>query len=192
MGHFSPTEDVDKSSRVRTDEVKEVITDDSSPGLTYVGRALIGTSISTAKWQISRTYVLNGETIKTFADEGKYTQVWNNRGSIFPPVTPDPIQVNTITIKGISTAAIEVIDLDDVTWVLAETSGGLPKRANLSIQNISNNTNTILWSYVNSGSDGWQVPDGASRAVALLENVAVYIKMLSGTGTAVVEELGTL
>jgi len=71
--------------KVRTDEIKQIITDVSSSSVTYIGRAVdFFTTTDQPSWQIQRLLKVGNVTTKTFADSGKYTQVWDNRASAFP------------------------------------------------------------------------------------------------------------
>lgn len=70
---------------VRTDEQKVTIIDRVNSNLTYEGRALHGSLESDPVWQIKRT-IKSGTITKTiYADSGNYTQIWDNRNTIFTP-----------------------------------------------------------------------------------------------------------
>jgi hypothetical protein len=49
----------------------------------YVGKAVPGTLSSAAAWQIQRlTYTGDDLTLLEWADDGKFTQVWDDRASL--------------------------------------------------------------------------------------------------------------
>lgn len=75
---------IDDALRVRTDEIKQIITDQQSPALRFVGRAVNGATTTQAVWQIYREITVGTQTTKTFADGAQYNQIWNNRNSLFP------------------------------------------------------------------------------------------------------------
>ncbi len=77
--------DVDNSEHVRTDEVKLYKRDNASSVIMYEGRAVhMGVTTGQNLWQISRTLTQGTEITRTFADDGRYTQVWDSRASLFP------------------------------------------------------------------------------------------------------------
>jgi hypothetical protein len=79
--------DEDNSVKIRSDEIKLIRTDVVNSSLTYEGRAIEQSSLITdAVWQIKRISVQGTETVIEFADSGKYTQIWNDRNSLFSPV----------------------------------------------------------------------------------------------------------
>ena len=92
---------------------------------------------------------------------------------------------------GLGTAALDEFDLDDTTW--EEATLGLSPRVNIAIQNISADPSAIvLWNYTGTGTKGWRIPNLGSKSVQILNSATskVYVKMLSGTGRVVIEELG--
>ena len=60
---------------------KTRIDDTTTAGITYVGKAAIGTAESAASWQISKIDETGSETIITWSGSG-FTAIWNNRTSI--------------------------------------------------------------------------------------------------------------
>jgi hypothetical protein len=132
--------DVDNSDHVRTDEVKLILTDQASATVTYVGRAVkMDAATSAAVWQISRTVVEGNVTTKTFADNGEYTQIWNNRASLFPAQdaddnTPESVfffipkgeitqrQVNLSEESDIDIADLETRRINDDDFVILEVA----------------------------------------------------------------------
>ncbi len=68
-----PTSDL--SQAVRIDDV-------STPGFTYIGKALVGTQNSADTWQISRLATSSG-LVKTWADgDSGFNNIWDNRVTI--------------------------------------------------------------------------------------------------------------
>lgn len=89
----------DDALRVRTDEMKKIITDTQSSAITYVGRSAIGASTGSAFWQIQRRLTIGTQVTTDFADGGRYTQVWDDRNSSFP--TPAFFNVYSTSFDGI-------------------------------------------------------------------------------------------
>jgi hypothetical protein len=57
--------------------------DEPSATITYVGKAVAGTSAGAASWQISRLTVSGTELIMEYADgDMLYNNIWNNRASL--------------------------------------------------------------------------------------------------------------
>lgn len=79
--------DICNEVHVRTDEQKLVKIDRVNSNLTYEGRADHGTEDSFDHWQIKRILSVGSITTTEYADNGNYTQVWNNRATIFTPGT---------------------------------------------------------------------------------------------------------
>lgn len=97
-------------------------------------------------------------------------------------------KASQVIVPGLTRAALTSISLDASSWV--EATAALSGRAVLNVQNISGNTNVVLWGYINSGSTGWNIVDGGFRSVVISSGQKVYLKMKSGSGSVVVEELG--
>jgi len=75
-------------------------TDTKSAVLSYTG-SYVGDETNNAtqaadnKWQIKREYILGTETITTYANDGSFDQVWDDRETIFPAVPfPNTISLN--------------------------------------------------------------------------------------------------
>jgi hypothetical protein len=58
-----------------------VIIDTDDDPIIYIGKAAIGSSINDPVWQIQRLDTSSG-LIKTWADDARFTQVWDNRTSL--------------------------------------------------------------------------------------------------------------
>lgn len=72
-------------------EASKILTDDSSSCVTYEGRAAsTDAATSDPVWQIKRTVQLVDSVEVLYADNGNYTQVWDDRVSLFPPAPPCP------------------------------------------------------------------------------------------------------
>ncbi len=85
---------------------------------------------------------------------------------------------------------VTMLTIDSTTWYEAPASA-LSDRNNIEIQNPSTSASNIVWNYDNTApaTAGFQVPPGASRSLAITGSIPVYIRMVSGSATAVVEEL---
>lgn len=95
------------------------------------------------------------------------------------------------TPQGLTTAGlVTVLNIDDTQWYEAPPTA-LANRNNISIQNQSTNGGTMIWNYSASAPStaGFQVGPGSSRSLSITGSIPVYIRMLSGTGIACVEEL---
>ncbi len=59
-----------------------IIDDITTLNVTYIGKAIIGTSESDASWQIQKLDESSGMMKKTWADgNNNYDNVWNNRAT---------------------------------------------------------------------------------------------------------------
>ena len=73
MSKFSKTLSLDEGLRL----------DVVSSTVTYVGTAIIGSGTGAAVWKIKRlTSTAEGDLTIEYADEGKYTQIWDNRAAL--------------------------------------------------------------------------------------------------------------
>ena len=72
------------------DDNRKKIVDVQNSILTFIGYTKDSdTTTDEAKWQIQRQVTQGGVTTTIFADDGKYTQVWDDRESLFPAVPFD-------------------------------------------------------------------------------------------------------
>ncbi len=90
-----------------------ILEDNSTPGCVYEGITPdFSTATSEAKWQIQRTTYTGDEKVITFANLGKYNNVWDDRVSYFgacpPGIIPLPGTVDTNTV---TTPNIDIIDI---------------------------------------------------------------------------------
>ena len=85
---------------VDLDNFVHKIVDDSTSAITYEGRTFKhGAAKSEAVWQIRRISIVGSETTTEFADDGKFTQIWDDRVSLF---------------DGLDFSATKSVDLDGV------------------------------------------------------------------------------
>lgn len=82
--------DPDNVRRVREDFGEIKLEDQPNPFVYYCGTAIERTATpDKAAWRIMRRVVLSDGTIRTdFAGDGYFTNIWDNRTSLFPPYTP--------------------------------------------------------------------------------------------------------
>lgn len=52
--------------------------DDSASPIIYMGKAPVGSATSAAVWQIAKLDTTSG-AVKTWADLGRFTQIWDDR-----------------------------------------------------------------------------------------------------------------
>ena len=96
-------------------------------------------------------------------------------------------QSTGLTIGGKGT----LLPIDGTKWYLAPPSA-YPNRNNIVIQNQSTNGGIMLWNYDPTAplNVGFQIPQGASRSLAIQGSIPVYVTMLTGGSTnAYIEEL---
>ena len=57
--------------------------DDAGSGVTYIGKAAIGSDTADAAWQIKKMTETNGDTTVEYADgNSSFDNVWDNRASL--------------------------------------------------------------------------------------------------------------
>jgi len=67
------------------------IIDAQDATIIFTGLAKNPLALTSAEiWRISRRVIGGGVTDETYADLGKFNQIWNDRLTIFPPVVPPP------------------------------------------------------------------------------------------------------
>jgi len=78
--------DDDRSEYVRTDELKQIRIDRVSDQLWFIGRAVAhDTLTSDDLWQIQRIHInATNVEVKEFIAKGAYSQVYDDRASLFP------------------------------------------------------------------------------------------------------------
>lgn len=64
-----------------TQMMSKIATNSTDSNIVYVGRAVIGSSDSSAVWQIVK-YDDSVSEVGLFADTGNYSQIWDNRESL--------------------------------------------------------------------------------------------------------------
>ena len=66
-----------------SDNTPQVIVDEASETVVYVGFAANGVATSEAKWLIQKTEITGNITLTQWADGGnKHDQIWDNRASL--------------------------------------------------------------------------------------------------------------
>jgi hypothetical protein len=67
----------------------------------------------------------------------------------------------------------------------------LTDRNSIAIQNITGTGAVVLINYspLAPSTEGFRVPDGGFKSMAITDSINVYGRMLAGSGTVVVEEL---
>lgn len=65
--------------------VYTTLTERVNSQLTYVGKAIPGSATSDPVWQISRILVVGTITTEEFAASGTFTQIWDDRNTLFNP-----------------------------------------------------------------------------------------------------------
>ena len=85
-------------------------------------------------------------------------------------------------------AAQTVVALSSSSWA-ALPATALIGRKSIAIQNQSGPSSVLLLNFTGTGSDGWRVPNNSSRVLSVDATVTVYGRMISGTGSVLVEEL---
>ncbi len=53
-----------------------------SENLSYYGWAVVGSVGGSAVWRVAKAEIVGNETIVTYADSGKFTQIWDNRSGL--------------------------------------------------------------------------------------------------------------
>lgn len=66
---------------------KDVKIDELSSTFAFIGFALAGSATSAAVWKIARIYRQGNAYTIEYAEGGGYSQIWNNRQSVFPGVS---------------------------------------------------------------------------------------------------------
>ena len=105
--------------------------------------------------------------------------------------TSNEIAVRTkgeLTPTGLTTGGLITAVSLTTSWA-ALPSTALTNRNTLSIQNQSDNGGTIIINYTNSGSNGWRIYDGGYKEIPITDDIIIYGRMITGTGTALVDEI---
>lgn len=93
-----------------------------------------------AVWQIKLVSFENGEVVTTFADHGKYNNVWDDRASYFPqlPITGPGFPADNITVSttpGLTGPGTHYpVTINNLTWT------ALPTQASQQVIGIFNDT----------------------------------------------------
>jgi len=74
--------------KIDDDSTHQTLLEVVASNLTFIGKTKThGGSTSAAIWQLQRVFVVSGETHIQFADSAKFTQKWDDRLEVFPPLT---------------------------------------------------------------------------------------------------------
>lgn len=109
-------------------------------------------------------------------------------GSYFAEVTGDGKLTTSTDVAPLLSATQTVVALDDASWTPLPAAA-LTSRKTMAIQNQSGAGLTIILNFTGTGTDGWRVPNNSSKVLSVGDSVIVYGRMLSGSGTVLVEEL---
>jgi hypothetical protein len=133
--------------------------------------------------------------VTTYANDGKYNAVWDNRASYFPAlIGPDPpadsiAVTGTLGLTGLSVGGmVTEVSINDTTWTALPAAALLNRNA-LSIQNVSITNIKLNYSNTVPGFVGVLLTPGAERMYAITDSILMYAKTESGTHTITVEEL---
>ena len=97
----------------------------------------------------------------------------------------------SFTFSGLSIGGLVThIALTDAAWT-ALPATPLASRNTLTIQNVSDNGNIILWNYSASApaTEGFRVTDGGFKSVMVGPTIIIYGRMLAGSGTVACDEV---
>jgi len=113
-------------------------------------------------------------------------------GGILSDLNRFPVDIDgTIFPSGLSNAGLVTsLALDDTAWVPLPATA-LTDRNSLAIQNQSDNGNIIIVNYdpLAPLNIGWRIYDGGYKEIPVKDNIVIYAKMLSGLGTALIDEV---
>lgn len=102
----------------------------------------------------------------------------------------NPIE-GSVQFQGLRTQGrITHVALTAGAWTALPASA-LTDRNSITIQNISGSGAVLLINYspLSPSTEGFRVPDGGFKSMAITDGIQVYGRMLSGSGTVCVEEL---
>lgn len=86
-----------------TDFMSMTRTEQASSNITFVGKSTHGSLTSSPVWQIKRITKSGINTITEYADSGKFSQVWDNRSSLFgAPEVPVFTNLSSVSFDGIN------------------------------------------------------------------------------------------
>lgn len=97
----------------------------------------------------------------------------------------------SVQFQGLRTQGrITHLGLTAGSWTPLPASA-LSDRNSICIQNISGSSAVVLINYsvMAPSTEGFRIPDGGFKSMAITDGIQVYGRMLSGSGTVVVEEL---
>jgi hypothetical protein len=97
----------------------------------------------------------------------------------------------SVQFQGLRTQGkITHLSLTAGSWTALPASA-LSDRNSICIQNISGSSLVVIINYsvLAPSTEGFRIPDGGFKSMAITDGIQVYGRMLSGSGTVVVEEL---
>lgn len=197
----------------RTDEVMYFVEDAVAGNIHYHGRTdLFSALTSDPVWQIKRIYRTGNTVVTTYANDGKYNCIWDDRVSYFSAATPgaespqtfpivdengdpftstNPLDV-TASFSGLRVGGkVTEVTLSAASWT-ALPAAALSGRNAISIQNISAvdiKLNYILTGPLPGTYTGVTVPSGAERFYDLTDTIVIYAKAKAGSPIVVIEEI---
>lgn len=180
----------------RSDPVMYILEDRSQFDRIIIGRTPdFATPTSEPCWQISCMYY-DGAVITTlFANNAKYTEVWDNRGGLFsflPPGSSLPginITGTFETTSPIGSGKTSVVTLNNTGWTPIPAVS-IPDRQGLGMQNLSGAPMLVNWSNTAPAGDGIFVANGAERYYSARSSAVIYGRLIGlASGTVTVEEL---
>lgn len=192
----------------RTDEVMYFVEDVAAGNIHYYGRTDTFAGLtSEAIWQIKRVYRSGDDIITTYANDGKYNCVWDDRATYFPAAvagapylgnilldedgnpysSSNPLDV-TANFSGLKTGGLVTeVTLSSVAWT-ALPATALVNRNAMCIQNIS--AVEIKLNYATPGGyTGVVVPTGTERFYDITDSIVIYARAQAGSPVIVVEEI---
>ncbi len=69
-------------------DVHTVLVEQPTPNVKYVGVSLSTSNPALSAWRIYRELVVGEQTLRQYANFGKYVHVWNDRATYFDPPPP--------------------------------------------------------------------------------------------------------
>lgn len=180
----------------RVDDNHFLLVDRVDSRTTYEGRCeRFGEPTAAANWQIKRHCYTNDRWETTYANDGKYNCVWDDRATYFdapvgPPPPEDSIAVTgKLGITGLSIGGLVTeVELNDTTWTELPAAALLNRNA-LSIQNTAPVNIKLNYSDTVAGFVGVLLSPGAERMYAITDTILIFAKTESGTYKITVEEL---
>jgi hypothetical protein len=109
-------------------------------------------------------------------------------GSYFAEVTNDGKLTTSTDVAPLLSAVQAVVALDDTSWTPLPATA-LASRKTMAVQNQSGPGSMVILNFTGIGVDGWRVPNNSSKVLSVGDSIIVYGRMISGSGSVLVEEL---